>query len=133
MTMTTARIVVGDDHVGTEHANLQHHAPQHFFLIPGAKRLFSRLRKAKIAKAKEVRLRALHCGGGPCFASANDAELFVKLRTDSVLSAFTKRGEKRDSVDSVLAAENRERAAVFIVRMRGDTHHGPGTREIEQR
>src|SRR6185503_12147116 len=128
MTVTAGRVMVGDNDVGTQHANLQHHASQYFLLIPGAKRLVSRLRKTKIAEAEEVWLRALHFGGGHRLASANHTEIFIELGTHRVLSALTESREKRDGVNSVFATEDRERAAVFVIRMRGDTHHSPGAR-----
>src|ERR1044072_572918 len=79
------------------------------------------------------------CGSEPCTSAAaivsraNDAELFVKFRTDGILSAFAESREKRHGVDAVLATQDRERAAVFVVRMRRNTHHSPRAREIEQR
>src|ERR1044072_7919339 len=119
MAVTAGRVVIGDDHVRAQHANLKHHASQEFFLTPGTKRFFGGLRKPKIAEAEEVWLGALHFGGGHCFPRANHAEFFRERGTDGVLSAFTKSREERDCVNSVLATENRERAAVFIVRVSG--------------
>src|SRR5215213_6779539 len=103
MAVTTGRIVVSDNDVGTKQTNLQHHASQDFFFVPGGKRLFSRLRKTKIAKAKEVRFRALHFGSGQRLPRANNAEFFVKLGTDCVLPALAESGKKRDGVNAVLA------------------------------
>src|SRR5215204_4792775 len=128
MAVTTRRIVVSDNDVGTKQANLQHHASQDFFFVPGGKRLFSRLRKTKIAKAEEVGFRALHFGGGQRLPCADNAEFFVELGTDSVLPALAESRKKRDGVDAVLAAQDRKRAAVFVVRMRRDTHHSPRAR-----
>src|SRR6185295_2346389 len=102
MTVTARRVVIGDDDVGTKQSNLQHHAPQYFPLAPRAKRFFSRLRKTKIAEAEEVRLGALHFGGGHRLASTNHAEIFVQLGTDCVLPALTESREQRDRVHSVL-------------------------------
>src|SRR5215212_10061158 len=115
MTVTARRVVIRNDDVRTQQSNLQHHASQQLLLTPCAKRLFSRLRKTEIAKAEEVRLGALHFGGRHRLARADHAELFVELGTDGVLPAFNKRGEKRDGVDSVLAAKDRQCAAVFVV------------------
>src|SRR5215212_691680 len=128
MAVTTRRIVVSDNDVGTKQANLQHHASQDFFSVPGGKRLFSRLRKTKIAKAEEVRFRALHFGGGHRLARADNAELFVELGTDCVLAALTESRKKRDGVDAVFATQDCECAAVFVVRVRRDTHHSPRAR-----
>src|ERR687889_763867 len=99
ITVTASRVVISDDEVGTQQADLQHHASQHFFFTtPDRVRLFSRLRKTEILEAEKVGFRALHFGGGHRLASANDAELFVEFRTDRVLPAFTEGREKRDGV-----------------------------------
>src|SRR5262249_7784349 len=128
--VTARRVVIRDDDVRTQQANLQHHASQDFFFTaPDRVRLFRGLRKTKIAEAEEVWFRALHFSGGHRLARADHTELFVELRTDRVLSAFAEGREKRDGVHAVLAAQDRERAAVLVVRMRRDTHHRPGARE----
>ena len=55
MTVTAGRVVIGDYDVRAQQPDLQHHATQHFFLAPGAKRFFSGLRETKITKAQKVR------------------------------------------------------------------------------
>src|SRR6185369_2668568 len=133
MTVTAGRVVICDDHVRAQQANLKHHASQKFFLTPGTKRLFGRLGKTKITEAEKVWFRALDFSRGHRFARANHAEFFVELGTDRVLTAFTKSREERDGVNSVFATQNGERAAIFVVRVCGDTHDCPRVREIEQR
>src|ERR1051326_287265 len=99
MTVTAGRVVIGDDHVGTQQANLKHHAAQELFLTPRTKRLFGGLRKTKIAETEEVRLGALDFRGSHGFSRANDAELFVEFGTDSVLTRSEERrvGKERRS------------------------------------
>src|SRR5215212_604472 len=99
MAVTAPRIMVSDNDVGTKQANLQHHASQDFFSVPGGKRLFSRLRKTKIAKAEKVRFRALHFRGGHRLARADHSEFFVELGTDCILPALAESRKKRDGVD----------------------------------
>src|SRR6476661_7212381 len=119
ITVTTCRVVVRDDDVGSQQANLQHHASQHFFFTaPDSVRFFSGLRKTEVLKAEKMWFRALHESGGHRLARTNDAELFVKFRTNCVLPAFAESGEERDRVNAVLAAQDRERAAVLVIRMR---------------
>src|SRR5215216_7489838 len=110
MTVTAGCIVIGDDDVRAQQANLQHHPAQYFFFTPGAKRLFGRLRETEIAKPEEVWLGALHLGSRHRLACANHAELFVKLGTDCVLSALAKSREQRNGVNAVLATKNSQRA-----------------------
>ncbi len=78
-------------------------------------------------------LGALHFSRGHRFACANHTELFVELGTDGVLSALAESREERDGVNSVFAAENGECAAIFVVRVCGDTHHCPRVCQVKQR
>jgi hypothetical protein len=80
-----------------------------------------------------VWFRALDFGGGHRLARANDAELFVKFGTDGVLSTFAE-SRKRETVwNAVLATQNRERAAVFVVRVCATHITVHGFVRIEQR
>ena len=88
MTVTTRRVVIRDDRIGTKQANLKDHTSQNFLLAPRTKRLFSRFRKTKIAEAEKVWFGTLHGGSGYRFACANHPEIFVEFRADRVLTAF---------------------------------------------
>src|SRR5260370_39841344 len=80
-----------------------------------------------------MRFGSLDLGGGHCFARANGAQFLVKLRPDGVLSAFAESREQTDRVRAVLAPHDDQRRAIFIVWVRGDAHHRPRIRQIEQR
>src|SRR5262249_30262238 len=103
MTVTAGRVVIGDDHIRTQQTNLEHHASQNFFLAPGAKCFFGRLRETKVTEAEKMRLGALHFSGGHGFAGADHSELFVEFGTNRILPAFTESREQRNSVHSVFA------------------------------
>src|SRR5687768_12656157 len=102
VTMTTRRVVIGDDHVGAQTSNVKHHAPEQLFFTPGAKCLFGGLGKTEVSKTEKMRFRTLHFGGGNRFTRANHTELFVKFRPDGILSAFAESGKQRHCVDAVL-------------------------------
>ena len=89
MTVTCDGIVIGDDDIRAELANLENHPAQRFITSPDAKRFVGGLRETEIAQAQKVRFGALNLRGLFSLARANRAQLFVEFRPDVVLPTFT--------------------------------------------
>ena len=125
--------VIGDDHVGAKLANLQHHAPQCFFMSPEPESFVARFRKSKILQAQKVWLGPLNLRRRHRLVRANGAHLFIQLWPNRVLSALAVRRKQTDRMRPKLVPHHDERRAVFIIRMGRHTHHCPRVAQIQQR